>query len=29
LENSFVKLPEVPGIGFEEKADLMALFRSP
>jgi D(-)-tartrate dehydratase len=28
VENSFVKLPEVPGIGFEEKADLMALFRS-
>jgi L-alanine-DL-glutamate epimerase-like enolase superfamily enzyme len=28
VENSFVRLPDAPGVGFEEKANLMDLFRS-
>jgi L-alanine-DL-glutamate epimerase-like enolase superfamily enzyme len=28
VENSFVRLPEVPGIGFEEKANLYAILRT-
>ena len=28
VENSFIRLPDAPGVGFEEKSNLMDLFRS-
>jgi L-alanine-DL-glutamate epimerase-like enolase superfamily enzyme len=28
IENGYVRLPEIPGIGFEDKSDLINLFRS-
>ena len=28
VENGYVRLPEVPGVGFEEKANLIALMRT-
>jgi L-alanine-DL-glutamate epimerase-like enolase superfamily enzyme len=28
IENGYVRLPEIPGIGFEDKPDLINLFRS-
>jgi L-alanine-DL-glutamate epimerase-like enolase superfamily enzyme len=27
IENSYVRLPDAPGVGFEEKSKLMDLFR--